>query len=544
VDQLKSPSLAIVLFSLIMLVGQTIFTLGVYFKDWGTMFTGRFVYGLAGDNIAIAKSALMVDWFAGGEIAVAFGCTMTIGKLGAIINNNASPYIANNYGVEDAFFWGNIVNVIGLGLAAIALAVDMKVTRELDADAREERAVQAVHDSFSTDGEDDDNIEEDEGDERREKGHKTKKQLSSFDDGSIDSAKKDKEGKYFHWSQFGNFEPLFWLLTLSFVTISGCAYPFHNIVSGLLLERDLFKDPEIETCQLAFPGKCTGGYLATVDNPALDISTGKPCPGNTFSPIVPTSINITRPANYEDLKYDWDEERYDIQNMTVFDVRCTDKFWSKGCTKNFCDAQNRATEVAGAYMSVPYLVGIVLAIPVGYLVDRFGRRGYLTLIGSAMMFAAHFVLAHTKLNAVVPLAMIGLAFSAYGAVLWPSIPLVVEPQCMGTAYGVMLSIQNAFLTLIPLFIAYLFEIGGDKYIPNVEILLYSLALCGVFVSVFIIGVDSQTGSRLNKTYLVGYGGSTQIPIEEGEDRSTTDKLNRTEKLKEDDLASYLKDSFS
>lgn len=73
VDWFGAPSLCMFYFSIIMLIGQLVFSIGVSFNDWGVMLTGRFIYGLAGDNIAIAKTALITLYFAGGEISFAFG---------------------------------------------------------------------------------------------------------------------------------------------------------------------------------------------------------------------------------------------------------------------------------------------------------------------------------------------------------------------------------------------------------------------------------------------------------------------------------------
>jgi MFS family permease len=46
--------------------------------------------------------------------------------------------------------------------------------------------------------------------------------------------------------------------------------------------------------------------------------------------------------------------------------------------------------------------------------------------------------------------MIGIAFSLVPAVLWPSVPYLVEERRFGTAYGLMTMLQNIGLTVFNL----------------------------------------------------------------------------------------------
>jgi len=42
------------------------------------MFIGRFLFGLGGGSITIAQNAITTSWFKGKELAMAFGCTLTV----------------------------------------------------------------------------------------------------------------------------------------------------------------------------------------------------------------------------------------------------------------------------------------------------------------------------------------------------------------------------------------------------------------------------------------------------------------------------------
>ena len=58
------------------------------------MLLGRFVFGLGGESISVAQSALVERWFGETELALGLGAALSIGRLGSVINNAVSPYVA------------------------------------------------------------------------------------------------------------------------------------------------------------------------------------------------------------------------------------------------------------------------------------------------------------------------------------------------------------------------------------------------------------------------------------------------------------------
>eukprot|EP00814_Leptocylindrus_danicus_P007011 CAMPEP_0116013432 /NCGR_PEP_ID=MMETSP0321-20121206/5723_1 /TAXON_ID=163516 /ORGANISM="Leptocylindrus danicus var. danicus, Strain B650" /LENGTH=469 /DNA_ID=CAMNT_0003482981 /DNA_START=357 /DNA_END=1766 /DNA_ORIENTATION=+ len=459
------------------------------------MLTGRFIYGLAGDNIAIAKSALMALWFDGTEMSFAFSIALTIGRIGGVIGNFVSPWYANRYGVPDTFWLATFVNLFGTVMSIFVYWIDRKATIKYGYNDGIESVATAtlkspngsvassssnsnqVNNGGNNGGDDADSAasasssvstgfkstassqrsprihyEDDYNDDPYETNKMqvsiTKRQSKSNNQEYATVQRRVKQK--FRPSDIKKFDLLFWLLCICFTVVSSCVIPFNTIASGLLLERDLFTSTPSE-CQIAHPNQCSAGNLAPEDgNPATDVNTGKACPSSDYvAPAIPTSINITGgEALAMSAKYGWDETEYVFQNLTMSDVRCTDEFWKDSCTSNFCNSQETATERAGAQMSIPYLISALCAIPVGKFVDAFGKRGHIAAIGISCLVVVHVLLAHSTVSAAYLLIGQGLAYSAYGGVLWPSIPLIVDPALLGTAYGVMLSIQNAALTLV------------------------------------------------------------------------------------------------
>ena len=78
----------------------------------------------------------------------------------------------------------------------------------------------------------------------------------------------------------------------------------------------------------------------------------------------------------------------------------------------------------------------------GYVVDRLARRSLFMMFGSLLLVPVYLMMAYTSVPLLVPMAMMGIAFSLVPAVMWPSVAYLVEEGKLGTAYGLMTMIQN------------------------------------------------------------------------------------------------------
>lgn len=50
------------------------------------MLAGRFVFGLGGECMTVAQSAIVTAWFKGAELAFAFGINLSVARVGSFIN--------------------------------------------------------------------------------------------------------------------------------------------------------------------------------------------------------------------------------------------------------------------------------------------------------------------------------------------------------------------------------------------------------------------------------------------------------------------------
>jgi MFS family permease len=229
-------------------------------------------------------------------------------------------------------------------------------------------------------------------------------------------------------------------------------------------------------------------------NPALNDEGSECAVSPSQAPVLPNSINFTKSGSI--MSNTWDKEIYIYPNLQPSNVHCGDDFWSEGCIVSYCTKENAATEQAGRVMSIPYLISSISSPVMGNLVDKVGRRAVIATIASGILLVVHLSLALLVCSPVGPMVGQGIAYSLYAAVLWPSVPLTVSKQYMGTAFGVITSIQNMGLTLFPLVIAAIYNTSGG-YIPNVEFFFAACAAGGVIVGLIMIRIDRQTGGKLN-----------------------------------------------
>ncbi len=116
-----------------------------------------------------------------------------------------------------------------------------------------------------------------------------------------------------------------------------------------------------------------------------------------------------------------------------------------------------STSVAGALPSTVILATIIGTPLGGWFIDRHGKRTTMMVFGSFLLMAVHLTLGLTMLTPIVPMIVMGLAFSLVPAAMWPSIPFLVPERQLGTAFGVMGMLQNVGLWGVPILIGQVTE---------------------------------------------------------------------------------------
>jgi hypothetical protein len=78
---------------------------------------------------------------------------------------------------------------------------------------------------------------------------------------------------------------------------------------------------------------------------------------------------------------------------------------------------------------------------IGWYVNKYGNRNYVTLVGSLIGVLAHassFIDASEKYDwcCIVRIYLLGINYATYCVVLWGSLPYMVDAKILGTAFGI------------------------------------------------------------------------------------------------------------
>jgi MFS family permease len=153
-----------------------------------------------------------------------------------------------------------------------------------------------------------------------------------------------------------------------------------------------------------------------------------------------------------------------------------------------------STTESGMIISITYAVAAILCPIFGKIVDKVGRRVVLMIFSASSVCLVHvlFLLTPDADKPIYPIfymMLLGLGYSIYATVMWASIPYLVEPKTIGTAFGVATSIQNMGLGFGPLVVGAIKE-GSTKDHGYYWVTFF-------FVIMGLIGVASATAVYIN-----------------------------------------------
>lgn len=168
-------------------------------------------------------------------------------------------------------------------------------------------------------------------------------------------------------------------------------------------------------------------------------------------------------------------------------------------TDFFHDKWNYSVLTAGRITSIVILASMILSPILGRVVDTIGRRGTMMMVGSLLLVPCYLVLGLTSLSPVVPMVIIGLAFSLVPAAMWPSVPLIVEEKSVGTAFGLMTMVQNFGLAAFPWLIGALRD--TTKTYTSGMVVFASLGIVGFVFAILLKGADARVGGGLERPEL-------------------------------------------
>jgi MFS family permease len=83
-----------------------------------------------------------------------------------------------------------------------------------------------------------------------------------------------------------------------------------------------------------------------------------------------------------------------------------------------------------------------------------------------MLILVHLMLTFSSINPYVLMVLMGIAFSLVPAAMWPAVSRIVPENRLGTAYGMMFSLQNLGLFAIPILAGYILDLSNPSISPD------------------------------------------------------------------------------
>ncbi len=149
--------------------------------------------------------------------------------------------------------------------------------------------------------------------------------------------------------------------------------------------------------------------------------------------------------------------------------------------------------------------GTLLFTPIfAWICDYRGKSASLMIIGSLLLVIVHLTFAGTNITPFIPMFVLGVAFSLVPAAMWPAVAKIVETNKIGTAYGVMFTIQAFGLMVFPWLIGVILDYynpgvaetisAGGTAVYNYTMPLLMMAALGLvgLVFAFILRHDDKT----------------------------------------------------
>ncbi len=166
-------------------------------------------------------------------------------------------------------------------------------------------------------------------------------------------------------------------------------------------------------------------------------------------------------------------------------------------------------ELAGRITSIlPF--GTILFTPLfGTFTDRKGKSASLMIYGSILLILVHLIFSLTNITPYIPMFLLGVAFSLIPAAMWPSVAKIVPEKRLGSAYGLMFSIQNIGLWAFPMLIGKVLDLSNPNITSealaagtasydytNPILMLTVLGILGLFFAFLLKREDKVSGYGL------------------------------------------------
>ena len=148
------------------------------------------------------------------------------------------------------------------------------------------------------------------------------------------------------------------------------------------------------------------------------------------------------------------------------------------------------------------ILAMILTPVLGSFLDHKGKGATMLMLGSLIMIACHLSFAFLlpvypyEWFALLIIVILGVSFSLVPAALWPSVPKIIDPVILGSAYSLIFWIQNIGLCFVPLIIGMTLKATGGYLAPM--LIFASLGVLALILSFALKAFDKKKGFGLEE----------------------------------------------
>jgi len=157
---------------------------------------------------------------------------------------------------------------------------------------------------------------------------------------------------------------------------------------------------------------------------------------------------------------------------------------------------------AGRVVSILSLVSMMMAPTLGFILDRVGKRIYAVMFGSSLMIPACLILGMTDTAPVIPMMLVGVAYSCVPAALWPSLACIIPDHAFSTAFGITASMAN--VALIPTYYFVGFFVDESHQVAESLVMLACTGGMSLVFAILWHIEDTKTGAPCNRSAYATY----------------------------------------
>ena len=135
-----------------------------------------------------------------------------------------------------------------------------------------------------------------------------------------------------------------------------------------------------------------------------------------------------------------------------------------------------AEALAGLYMCIPFLVGAICIPFFGLVVNLIGRRSHILIVATSLGTVS-FISLYAS-NTLFALILLGIAYTLFATVLWPTVTMVLNKSILAFAFGYFSSVINLTLFLFQIVVMMIYH-KTNSYYMVCFLILFSINYCFV-----------------------------------------------------------------